>query len=173
RRTVGRRGGPRRGGPRGRALCSSGTDVRRVAVVAMLVLACTACSSKHSSAPKRVGEAGPPPGPTQHFHSRPDLRPPVIKILTPAHDTAPGYVFIAPKIAVVQAGPLIMDNKGQGVWFHPLKLTKGGTYFRVQRYRGKPVLTWWRGRVSNVGVGINGWYVIYDTSYRPHSPVPP
>ena len=27
-----------------------------------------------------------------------------------------------------------------------------------QRYRGKPVLTWWRGRLSNVGVG-NGWYV--------------
>jgi hypothetical protein len=147
--------------------------VRRVAVVAMLVLACTACSSKHSSAPKRVAEAGPPPGPTQHFHSRPDLRPPVIKILTPAHDTAPGYVFIAPKMAVAQAGPLIMDDKGQVVWFHPLKLTKGVTDFRVQRYRGKPVLTWWRGRVSNVGVGINGWYVIYDASYRPIAEVRP
>jgi len=34
------------------------------------------------------------------------------------------------------------------------------------------VLTWWRGHVSNVGVG-NGWYVIYDTSYRPIAEVRP
>jgi hypothetical protein len=146
--------------------------VRRVVLIAAFVLACTACSSHHSSAPKPAAEATPAPGPTQHFYSRPDLRPPVVKILTPAHDTAPGYIFIAPKMAVAQAGPLIMDNKGQVVWFHPLKLTKGVTDFRVQQYHGKPVLTWWRGRLSNVGVG-DGWYVIYDTSYRPIAEVRP
>jgi len=67
---------------------------------------------------------------------------------------------------------MIMDNQGQVVWFHPLKLTKGVTDFRAQRYRGKPVLTWWRGRVSTAGVG-NGWYVIYDESYRPVAEVRP
>jgi outer membrane protein assembly factor BamB len=46
------------------------------------------------------------------------------------------------------------------------------TDFRAQRYRGKPVVTWWRGRLSNVGVG-DGWYVIYDTSYRPIAEVRP
>ncbi|HEY5660627.1 MAG TPA: arylsulfotransferase family protein [Gaiellaceae bacterium] len=145
----------------------------RVAFVVVLALVCAACSGK-SSAPKQSAktEAEPTPGPTQHFYSRPDLHPPVIKIRTPAHGTAPGYIFIAPKLAVVQAGPLIMDNKGQVVWFHPLKLTKGVTDFRAQRYRGKPVLTWWRGRVSNVGVG-DGWYVIYDSSYRPIAEVRP
>ena len=143
-----------------------------IALATGLVLACAACSNAHSTASERPAKAGPPPGPTQHFHSRPDLHPPVVKILTKAHDTAPGYIFIAPKMAVVQAGPLIMDNKGQVVWFHPLKLTKGVTDFRVQRYRGKPVLTWWRGRLSNVGVG-NGWYVIYNTSYRPIAEVRP
>ncbi len=146
--------------------------MRRVPLVSLLAaLACAACSG-NSSAPKPVAKAGPRPGPTQHFYSRPDLRPPVIKIRTPAHETAPGYIFIAPKLAVAQAGPLIMDNKGQVVWFHPLKLTKGVTDFRAQRYRGKAVLTWWRGRVSNVGVG-NGWYVIYDSSYRPIAEVRP
>jgi arylsulfotransferase ASST len=147
--------------------------VRRIAFLLPLALACAACSSR-SAAPKQAAppQAEPTPGPTQHFYSRPDLHPPVIKIRTPAHGTAPGYVFIAPKMAVVQAGPLIMDNKGQLVWFHPLKRTKGVTDFRAQRYRGKPVLTWWRGRVSNVGVG-DGWYVIYDTSYRPIAEVRP
>ena len=67
---------------------------------------------------------------------------------------------------------MIMDNRGELVWFHPLKFTKGVTDFRVQRYRGKPVLTWWRGRLSNVGVG-NGWYAMYDGSYRPIAEVRP
>jgi len=148
--------------------------VRRIVLLIALALACTACGHHSSSPPKPkpTAQAEPTPGPTQHFYSRPDLHPPVVKILTPAHRTAPGYVFIAPKMAVAQAGPLIMDNHGQVVWFHPLKLTKGVTDFRVQHYRGKPVLTWWRGRVSNVGVG-NGWYVIYDTSYRPIAEVRP
>jgi hypothetical protein len=114
---------------------------------------------------------GPPP-PSQYFVSRPDLKPPVVKIRTPANGTAPGYIFLGPKMVVAQAGPMIMDNKGQVVWFHPLKKTKGITDFRVQRYKGKPVLTWWRGRVSEVGVG-NGWFVIYDQSYRPVAEVRP
>jgi Arylsulfotransferase (ASST) len=146
--------------------------MKRVLVVAgVATLLGGGCGAKHreAAAPKRKG---PPPGPTQHFRSRPDLRPPVVQVRTPARGTAPGYVFLAPKMAVAQAGPLIMDNRGQVVWFHPLKFTKGVTDFRVQRYRARPVLTWWRGRLSNVGVG-NGWYVIYDTSYRPIAEVRP
>lgn len=114
---------------------------------------------------------GPPP-PSQSFISRPDLKPPIVKIRTPAQATAPGYIFLGPKMVVAQAGPMIMDNNGQVVWFHPLKKTKGITDFRVQRYKGKPVLTWWRGRLSEVGVG-NGWFVIYDQSYRPVAEVRP
>ncbi len=142
--------------------------MKRALLAAGLVLACTACDeeAKPQAAPKL-------PPPSQHFRSRPDLKPPMVQIRTPAKGTAPGYVFLAPKMVVVQAGPMIMDNRGQVVWFHPLKLTKGVTDFRAQRYRGKPVLTWWRGRVSNVGVGINGWYVIYDQSYRPVAEVRP
>jgi hypothetical protein len=145
--------------------------MKRLAVLAAVAFACSACGD-HAAQPKRAAKASPPPGPTQHFRSRPDLRPPVVKIRTPAHDTAPGYIFLAPKMAVAQAGPMIMDNQGQVVWFHPLTRTKGVTDFRAQRYKGNPVLTWWRGRLSNVGVG-NGWYVIYDDSYRPIAEVRP
>jgi outer membrane protein assembly factor BamB len=146
--------------------------VRRALLALAFALACTACGEE--AKPKAAPEAPPQPkpGPSQHFRSRPDLRPPVVQIRTPAKGTAPGYVFLAPKMAVAQAGPMIMDDRGRLVWFHPLKFTKGVTDFRAQRYRGKPVLTWWRGRLSNVGVG-DGWYVIYDASYRPIAEVRP
>jgi hypothetical protein len=111
------------------------------------------------------------PPPTRTYHSRPDLKPPLVRIGTVAHRTGPGYVFIAPTMVVAQAGPMIMDNRGEVIWFKPLN-TRGVTDFRVQNYRGKPVLTWWHGHVSNVGVG-DGWYVIYDTSYRPVAEVRP
>ena len=104
-----------------------------------------------------------PTPPYRHFVSRPDLKPPMIKIDTPARGTAPGLIFIAPKMVVAQAGPEIVDNAGNVVWFHPLGI-KGVADFKVQRYRGKPVLTWWRGRAPK-GVG-SGYYAIYDTSYR-------
>ena len=142
---------------------------RTLLITTVTVLTLTGCGQtqhRHAVPP------GPKPGPTQHFRSRPDLRPPVVHIRIPARGTAPGYIFLAPKLAVAQAGPMIMDNRGRLVWFHPLKFTKGVTDFRAQRYRGKPVLTWWRGRLSDVGVG-NGWYTIDDSSYRPIAEVGP
>src|SRR3954447_637119 len=144
---------------------------RALFTLAVLLILLAGCSdsktTKTSAAPTppaaTVAQTKPPPSRT--YHSRPDLKPPLVQIRTPAHSTAPGYIFLAPKMVVAQAGPMIMDNRGEVVWFKPLN-TRGVTDFRVQRYRGKPVLTWWRGKVSNVGVG-DGWYVIYNTSYRP------
>jgi hypothetical protein len=118
--------------------------------------------SKSAKEGATVTEVRPPPL-SQHFHSRPNLKPPVVRILTRAHDTTPGYVFVAPKLRVAQTGPMILDDSGQVVWFLPLN-AKDVTDFRVQRYHGEPVLTWWRGRAPN-GVG-GGYYQIYDTSYH-------
>lgn len=64
---------------------------------------------------------------------------------------------------MVQAGPLILDDEGEVVWFRKLD-THGVTDFRVQRYDGRPVLTWWRGR-SERGIG-DGHFVILDDAYR-------
>ena len=101
--------------------------------------------------------------PTLRYESRPDLKPPTVEILKRTKRTSPGYIFIAPKKEVVQAGPLILDNRGRVVWFLPLD-THGVTDFRMQRYRGRPVLTWWHGRPDR-GSGKSG-YSIYDDSYR-------
>jgi hypothetical protein len=58
---------------------------------------------------------------------------------------------------------MIVDGAGELVWFHP---TAGVSAmdFKVQRYRGKPVLTWWEGK-SPGGIPSGEW-VIVDTSYR-------
>jgi hypothetical protein len=117
--------------------------------------------------------AAPPkgkPAPYQHFRSRPDLRPPVVRILRPADKTATGYLFVAPKLNATQAGPMILDNYGHVVWFRPLD-TRGVTDLRVQRYRGRPVLTWWQQRPE--GTRIDPWYVIVDASYRTLATVRP
>jgi hypothetical protein len=58
---------------------------------------------------------------------------------------------------------MIVDDRGRLVWFRPLN-TRGVTDFRVQRYHGRPVLTWWRGRPFH-GKG-DGNYAIVDESYR-------
>jgi len=100
------------------------------------------------------------------FRSRPDLSPPAVKVTTQAHDDiAPGYIFVAPKEGDGQYGPLILDNRGQPVWFRPLQSNdEYAMDFKVQNYRGEPVLTWAEGRVV-AGYGLDE-YVILDGSYQ-------
>jgi hypothetical protein len=98
------------------------------------------------------------------FVSRPDLHPPVVSIRRPPARTAPGYLFLAPKEKTDPGGPMILDNRGQVVWFHQVQPSEA-TDFRVQTYRGRPVLTWWEGKVLQTGVGF-GRYVIADDRYR-------
>jgi hypothetical protein len=129
----------------------------RLPTLLLVVLAATAALTGCGSSSKQ--KAAPP---SQHFHTRPDLKPAVIQVTRRVGDTAPGYLFLAPKKNVAQSGPLILDDDGEVVWFHPVR--PGAADFRVQHYRGKPVLTWWQGR-STKGVG-SGRYEIYDSSYR-------
>jgi hypothetical protein len=111
-----------------------------------------------------LGAAPSPAAPSfRHFHSRPDLEPPRVKLFVRTRHTAPGFIFVAPKKKVAQGGPLILDDRGRVVWFMPVD--RGGvTDFRVQRYLGEPVLTWWRGKSADDR--RLGRYSIYDSSYR-------
>ncbi|HEX7084026.1 MAG TPA: arylsulfotransferase family protein [Gaiellaceae bacterium] len=98
-------------------------------------------------------------------HTLPALHVPVPKVTHAAHGTAPGYVFLAEKQGGKPGGPLIVDDRGRVVWYGQLAAPVQATDFRVQRYRGRPVLTWWQGRESAVGIG-QGVGEIYDTRYR-------
>jgi hypothetical protein len=103
-------------------------------------------------------------GATQRFTTRKDLIPPKITMHRSNAGVAPGLVFIAPKGGRGQDGPLILDNEGRTVWFKPTP-NRLAMDFRAQTYRGKPVLTWWEGRlITGDGDGVGK---IYDDRYRP------
>ena len=111
------------------------------------------------------GEPQPTAADVLRFHSQPRLDPDRVRVDVPARGrTAPGYVFLAVKRGPGQDGPQIVDDRGRVVWFHPAPPHNAVTGFRVQRYRGEPVLTWWQGR-TRYGHGM-GEYVILDRHYR-------
>src|SRR5215212_8262664 len=101
-------------------------------------------------------------GSIQRFRSRPGLQPPTVGVnVRASDDVAPGYIFVAAKKGEGQDGPMIVDDRGRLVWF-----SKGryATDFKVQTYKGEPVLTWWQG--GTVAGHGEGEYVIFDGSYR-------
>lgn len=113
----------------------------------------------------KVRETGPDRSAlTQFFHSRHDLTPSRVSVTHAARGTAPGYVFVAPKLGPGQNGPLILDGAGDVVWFDALPAGDEADGFEVQRLDGKPVLTWWQG-YDNFGTG-NGVGKVFDTGYR-------
>jgi hypothetical protein len=103
----------------------------------------------------------------QHYRSAPTLTPSTVRITTPAQAGAsPGDLFLAPYQGKGTAGPMIADQSGRLIWFDPLPSGHQATNFRPQTYDGQTVLTWWQGRVLELGFG-QGEDEIYNTSYQP------
>src|SRR5215213_2578 len=117
----------------------------------------------------RASTAPQGPGQARTFRSRPDVRPPAIRVNTNLPGTAPGHIFVSPKKgpgeeAPTQDAPLIVDSGGEPVWFHPLQDAEADAFtFEVQKFKGETVLTWWEGLHTGYG---QGEYVIFDHSYR-------
>jgi hypothetical protein len=92
----------------------------------------------------------------QRFLTRPDLRPPVVRVTQlgaqPAAGSAPRFILLAPINTVPapepQEGLMMIDRLARLVWFSP---ASSGSAFDldVQSYGGKPALTWWQGRVAS------------------------
>jgi hypothetical protein len=133
--------------------------VSSLVLLLALALLATGCGGRSATAAEK-------PAPYRlAYHSRPDLQPPATTFLVHDGGAAQGDIFLGAKGRSSQpGGPLILDGNGNVVWFDPVQ-PQEVTDFRVQRYRGRPVLTWWQGRQNKIGVGA-GSYVIADTSYR-------
>ena len=101
-----------------------------------------------------------PPKGVWSFRSRADLAPAAVEVTKRAQGTSFGYILVALKEGAGEHGPMIVDDQGQLVWFSKHTTARD---FKVQRYRGEPVLTWWEGRVL-AGHG-EGEYVIFDDTY--------
>jgi hypothetical protein len=102
-------------------------------------------------------------GDLQTFRSRPDLQPVSVSVSNHG-DWRSGDIFLAPQWGPVQDGPMILDPNGNLVWFDHLRGNESAADFRVQRYNGAPVLTWWEGTLD-AGVGIGG-DVIFNSAYQ-------
>jgi hypothetical protein len=106
------------------------------------------------------------PHAVQHYSTATSLTPSTVTITTHAEPgAAGGDLFMAPYQGVGTPGEMITEQDGALVWFRPLPAGVESTNFQVQQYEGKPVLTWWQGRILEVGFG-QGEDEIYNTSYQ-------
>lgn len=84
---------------------------------------------------------------------------------------APGYIFFVsgttaanPGTAVRPVVLVIADKTGNVVWQRQLPPGQSAGNLRVQRYQGKPVLTWWQGlKQGSHGLGVS---YIADAQYN-------
>ena len=104
------------------------------------------------------------PGDEFTFHSRPDLTPPAVEVTRQSANAGTSDIFVTPQQGPTQNGVMILNSQGGLVWFKPVQPPDIAANLQVQKYRGKPVLTWWQG-YSGAGVGAGADY-IYDSSYR-------
>ena len=124
-----------------------------------------------TSVPDPLGHPASSPNPTAKagelyvFHSRPELKVPVMTVTASAAGQQPGDIFAAPYSGAGQDGPTIYDGAGNLVWFDPLPPGTESANLQVQTYEGKPVLTWWQGYIPPQGFG-QGEEVIANTNYQ-------
>ena len=142
-------------------------DLRRRPRIPSATASRSAIRIRSPGCPSRGKPAGRP-GTVWHFHSAPgldargadgDRRPPPRRRAT-ATSSSP------PTRAPARWARRSSTRAGQLVWFKPLAADTFATNLQVQRYRGRPVLTWWQGTISNHGFGL-GEGEIYSSSYRP------
>jgi len=109
------------------------------------------------------------------FLSAPRLHPPKLRtdVKTQTSKLAPGHFLLDtfPNLTVTgpltgEGGPLITDAKLQPVWVLPIGTDVVSTNLRQQTYNGKPVLTYWKGVVTNTGASTSGEVDIVDEHYR-------
>jgi hypothetical protein len=104
------------------------------------------------------------PGDVMRFHSRPDLVPPAVRMDSRPSIPVGGRIFLAPEEGPVQSGPMILDPDGSLIWFQPVPKGQVASDFKVQRYLGQRVLTWFEGYIGS-GAG-NGVDHIVNSSYH-------
>ena len=99
------------------------------------------------------------------YVSRPDLTPPAITVTRHGLGRDAGCIFLdAPYSGPGHGGALILDDRGDVVWFGPSTPSEHKLELNAQTFRGEQVLTWWQGLVKE-GYG-HGVAVVADSSYQ-------
>ncbi|HEX3510998.1 MAG TPA: arylsulfotransferase family protein [Solirubrobacteraceae bacterium] len=101
----------------------------------------------------------------QSFYTLPGAQAPILDVTTADRDPAAGDILTTNGPGAGQYGALIYDPQGRLVWFERLHGGEAAEDLNVQTFAGAPALTWWRGRVLDLGFG-QGEDVVMDSSYR-------
>ncbi len=99
-----------------------------------------------------------------HFASAPTLEPPVVRVDVRTGAAPRVDLLLTPKGPTGQPGPMLVAPDGHLLWFKPLPPGQQAFDLNEQTLHGKPVLTWFQGRVVD-GHG-EGVAVIADEHYR-------
>ncbi len=134
----------------------------------------------HQTAPQPfLTLIGEEPEEQQHFQSEPALTPPKVNVTKP--DTAladdlfldplpgpiihPGGSKLLEFKNVGPNGTMILNPAGQLLWWRQLPENYAAGALELKTYEGKPVLTWWQGRVTEVANG-EGEGIIANSAYE-------
>ncbi len=140
-------------------------DLTRRSLLGLAGASAAALSAAACSAGPAIQRPSLAVDPSGGFVSRPDLTPPAIRVTGHGLGTDSRYLFLnAPYSASGHGGTMILDSRGELVWFGPDTGTGHRLTFSPQSYQGKPVLAWFQGLVVK-GYG-QGELVIADSSYR-------
>src|SRR3954447_9536324 len=133
--------------------------------IGAVLAAAVACLVTAAAAIPAAAEEG-----VASFVSAPKLKPPLLTVNRSSRGQAPGYIFTAvfqnkffTDPLVGQGGPMVLDGKGRYIWLNPAAGAAPDTLnLQVQRYRAKPVLTYWDGTVQNTGEMAGTWHALND-----------
>ena len=148
----------------------------RVMVAVLLTLGLGACGEKRPDGGTTTAAESPTTASTTtagpaSAGSGSGLRPPVSDIKLSRKGQAPGFIFLGPKKVfgakprpVSETGAEMIDQQGRVRWFKPNQGKNVAQDVRRQTYKGKPVITYWSGRLAN-GTG-RGKAHILDEDYK-------
>jgi hypothetical protein len=105
------------------------------------------------------------PADYQSFDTLPGVQAPVLDVSVADRDPAAGDILTTNGPGPGQYGPLIYTPQGRLVWFDRLPPGETAEDLNEQTYEGRRDLTWWRGRVLDLGFG-QGEDIVMDSSYR-------
>ncbi|MGA2163049.1 MAG: arylsulfotransferase family protein [Solirubrobacteraceae bacterium] len=111
------------------------------------------------------------PADYQSFATLPGAQVPILGVTVPDHDPAAGDILTTNGPGPGQYGPLIYTPQGRLVWFDRLPGGETAEDLSEQSYAGKRDLTWWRGRVLELGFG-QGEDLVMNSSYQTVARVP-
>jgi hypothetical protein len=121
-----------------------------------------------------VPEFGNPraaPADYQSFATLPGAQVPILSVTVPDRDPAAGDILTTNGPGPGQYGPLIYTPQGRLVWYDRLPGGETAEDLNEQTYAGRRDLTWWRGRVLELGFG-QGEDVVMSSSYQTVARVP-